>query len=145
MQAIFYGAFLIFLLGCGSSQQNPPTTNINAPDSSCKMVDHCTYDPTTKTQEYDCEALRWTPSIASGATIPSSDYEGYPCIITREDHQISQTDPSCDPSNPTQFCSSWDSTPYPCCQQQDTQGPGLPALPSDPISLTPSWAIFTQN
>lgn len=111
-----YLAIIFLLSGCGSA--TVPSIS-NGLDSECLIKDSCTYANVTG---YQCQSLRYQPDIGDGTTIPLSHYNGYPCIIAKEDFQ---TDPSCNPAQPNQTCTSgWgsSSTTFPCCRA--IQGPG---------------------
>lgn len=111
MKWLTIALFLVFS-GCGNSPAEIAPITTGTDDSQCATVDVCT---NADVPGYACKALRHDVA-----------YQGYACVIAKEDFQ---TSPSCDPSNPSQVCQGggWGapSVSYPCCES--IQGPGQPA------------------
>lgn len=106
-----FSLLLLFVLSaCGKAPvAGAPVMGIDLPDSACTEKNLCT-NPAAPLTGYACAANR--TDTATG------------CEITRWD---TQTDPSCDPSQPNQVCQGggWGSksATYPCCRTVNGPGP----------------------
>jgi hypothetical protein len=113
-------SLILSLTGCGkpqdAAQEVAPTvvtTTSSGPD--CTIVDECTYVQNVfgKKAEYNC--VETTYNESEHPEIPSSDFQGKTCIITREDYEVIQT-----------IC-QFENSSYPC--EKTVQGPGPVANP----------------
>lgn len=121
---VFFVLLIMAVLsGCGRDGE-PATNQVPgihvAPDSACLVKNFCTTsnkDP--RGGPVWCESLRWEPALR-----PELNYEGHPCIVTSEDHEL--IDPACDLNSPTETCYVWGNS-RPCCHTK--QGPGPVGTP----------------